>query len=251
LRLQVSELLREAIASGEYAPGDRLIERELCERYAVSRTVIREALRHLEAEELVTMVPNKGPEVARMSRHDIEDLYEVRAVMEALAGSLCALRSGPEVVEALVAAVNRIEEALTGGRMKEALAAKDDFYRALLDGADNGFVTTTLRGLHVRIQMLRNLSLSAPGRGVQTVAELREIVAAVEANDGPRAWDACCAHVRAAADVAFRQLDAQSLSAPDDGGPRGVDVVPMRVVERPGMTLRGLAGSPLPGGGER
>src|SRR3981189_1868278 len=83
LRDQALERLRDAIISGHFAPGTRLIERELCEQMGVSRTSIREVLRRLEAEQLIEVEPRRGPIVARLSRKQIEEIYDVRALLEA------------------------------------------------------------------------------------------------------------------------------------------------------------------------
>ena len=84
LRAQVEEVLRRAIAEGDLASGDRLVERTLCERFGVSRPLLREALRQLEAEHLVEAVPNRGIVVARPTIEDALQLYQVRAELEAL-----------------------------------------------------------------------------------------------------------------------------------------------------------------------
>jgi len=207
LRQQVIELLREAIASGAFAPGERLIERDLCQRYEVSRTVIREALRQVEADGLVTMVAHKGPEVTRVSRADVVALYEVRAALEALAGQLFADRASAAAKLELAAAIDNVEAAMTNGDLGDVLASKDAFYATLLAGAGNAIITTTLRTLYARIRMMRGLSLGAPGRRPQTLRELREVLSAVQAADGPRAWKACQDHVKAASAVVLQQLD--------------------------------------------
>lgn len=209
LRQQVSESLREAIASGVFAPGERLIERDLCQRYEVSRTVIREALRRVEADGLVTMVAHKGPEVTRVSRADVVALYEVRAALEALAGQLFAERASAAVKLELAEAIDNVEAAMTSGDLRDVLASKDAFYATLLAGAGNAIITTTLRTLYARTRLMRGMSLSAPGRGPQTLRELREVLSAVQAADGPRAWKACQAHVEAAAAAALNRLDQQ------------------------------------------
>src|SRR5687768_16541072 len=85
LRRQVIGLLRNAILTFEYEPGQRLVERDLCERFDVSRTVIREALRHLEAEGLIQIVPNRGPVVSAATPAEARDLYEVREALEPMA----------------------------------------------------------------------------------------------------------------------------------------------------------------------
>jgi DNA-binding GntR family transcriptional regulator len=87
LRHQVEHVLRQAIVSGRLAPGARLIERELCESLSVSRTSIREALRRLEAEKLVRIVPHKGPMVAVMTRQEASELYAIRGLLEGFAAA--------------------------------------------------------------------------------------------------------------------------------------------------------------------
>ena len=90
LRKEVARLLRTDILDGILAPGQRLIEGVLCERYGVSRTVIREALRQLESESLISVLPNKGPIVTVLTSKDIAAIYEVRRCLEGLAGELFA-----------------------------------------------------------------------------------------------------------------------------------------------------------------
>jgi len=88
LRRQVVDELRHSIISGRLRPGARLVERELIAMMGVSRTVIREALRQLESEGLVAMIPNKGPVVRELTLVEAKDLYSIRAVLEGLAARL-------------------------------------------------------------------------------------------------------------------------------------------------------------------
>ena len=93
LREKTVERLREALLNQFFAPGDRLIERELCELTGVSRTSVREALRLLESEGLIETIPNRGPIVASLSAEDAQYIYEVREALEGLAGRLFAERA--------------------------------------------------------------------------------------------------------------------------------------------------------------
>jgi DNA-binding GntR family transcriptional regulator len=208
LRKQIVELLRKAIVDFEFEPGERLVERKLCERFDVSRTVIREALRQLESEGLVTMVANRGPVVAQPSEAEAEALFEVRAVLEALAGRLFARRASAAQRAMLTQRLADVEMAFADGELSSVLPAKDSFYEALLDGADNPVIRTTLLTVHARVSLLRGLSLQAEGRASRTLDELRAIVQAAVAGDEKATWIACEAHVHAAADVAFAQLRA-------------------------------------------
>jgi DNA-binding GntR family transcriptional regulator len=206
LRKQIVELLRKAIVDFEFEPGERLVERKLCERFDVSRTVIREALRQLESEGLVAMVANRGPVVAQPTEEEAEALFEVRAVLEALAGRLFARRASAAQRATLTQRLADVEMAFADGELSSVLPAKDAFYEALLDGADNSVIRTTLLTVHARVSLLRGLSLQAEGRAPRTLDELRAIVQAAVAGDEQATWIACEAHVHAAADVAFAQL---------------------------------------------
>jgi DNA-binding GntR family transcriptional regulator len=216
LRQQVVELLRRAIVNFDYAAGERLVERKLCERFDVSRTVVREALRQLESEGLVAMVANRGPVVASVSESDAESLFEVRAVLEALAGRLFARRATPVQRAVLKQRLAAVESAFADGELTTVLPAKDAFYEALLDGADNEVIRTTLLTVHARVSLLRGLSLQAEGRAPQTLRELRAIVRAAVNGDEEAAWAACEAHVQAAAAVAFERLRAMPKGTAED-----------------------------------
>jgi DNA-binding GntR family transcriptional regulator len=204
--MQVVELLREAILAGEFEPGERLVEAPLCKRFGVSRTVVREAIRQLESEGLVTIVANRGPVVATLTAADARALYEVRAALEALAGSLFAQRACAEHRARLRAALAAVADAFEQRDMHVRLAAKDEFYDVLLDGAGNSIIKSTLRGIHARVQLLRGLSLQAPSRASESLSELAAIVDAVERHDAEGARAACEQHVNQAAAVAMAML---------------------------------------------
>jgi DNA-binding GntR family transcriptional regulator len=215
LRKQMEMLISEAIAVGEFKPGERLIERDLCERYEVSRTVIREALRHLEAQGLIEMVANRGPVVATVSAEEAVSLYEVRASLEALAARSFALRATPEDRKRIQAAIAGVQRHIYTADMVEQLTSKDQFYDALFEGAHNRTIGSLLRTLHARIRMLRSLSLGAPGRAEDTLAELQAIVDAMLDGDAENAARLAKQHVDNACAVVLRQLSG----LPDEHGP--------------------------------
>lgn len=207
LRTEVVNALRRAIVAQEFAPGERLVETVLCEKYSVSRTVVREALRQLESEGLVSMVANRGPEVATLSIHDAESLYEVRRALESLAGSLFAERASDEQCTELVARLGEVKVAVASGDPEKRLAAKDRYYDVLLDGTGNAEIARMLRSVNARTQLLRTLSLAAPGREPRTIAEITRITAAAAVNrDSEEARIACEEHVRNAAEAALAEM---------------------------------------------
>ncbi|GAA1985897.1 GntR family transcriptional regulator [Amycolatopsis minnesotensis] len=210
LRTQVLEALRQDVLAAEFEPGERLVEARLCARYEVSRTVVREVLRQLESEGLVTTVPNRGPVVTELTAADAEALFEVRGALEGLAGALFAERATAEQRERMGKVIRRYARTHRKAELAERLAMKDEFYDILIAGAANPVIDSTLRGIHARVQMLRGLSLRARGRGPETVRELTAIheAAAVTA-DAAAARAACEEHVRNAAATALRELAAQ------------------------------------------
>jgi DNA-binding GntR family transcriptional regulator len=206
LRKQVIELLRNAIITFEYAPGQRLVERDLCERFEVSRTVIREALRHLEAEGLVELVANRGPVVSVTTAESAKNLYEVREALESLAAKCCATRATPIQKKGLRRALARIEASYSKGVLADELHEKDEFYRILCEGAGNPVITSTLRSIWARVQVLRGLSLQTPGRTAESLVEIQKVVAAIEKGDSRAAAQSAADHVRHAGATALARL---------------------------------------------
>jgi len=213
VRQQTQEKLRQAILEGRFLPGQRLIERELCELTGVSRTSVREALRQLEAEGLVKIVPNKGAVVAEVTIEDAKHIYQVRAALEGLAGRLFALHASDDEVEQLAEAVERLASAYETGDIKQMLRAKSEFYHILLGGGGNPLVRSLLQSLHDRVNFLRITSLSVPGRPQASLAEVRRILEAIRARDPDKAWQACVEHVHNAEAEAIRALEARRRSS--------------------------------------
>lgn len=206
LRKQVIELLRSAIISFEYQPGQRLVERELCERFEVSRTVIREVLRHLEAEGIIALVPNRGPIVSITTPADAAALYEVRETLEALAAGCCAERATSSQKTKLRRSLAAVATAYRKGELLDELTAKDEFYRVLCEGAGNPVIGSMLRTVQARVQMLRGLSLKTLGRPEESLAELERVVDSIDKGDREAASRLAAEHVRNAGRVALQRL---------------------------------------------
>lgn len=208
LREQVAERLRLAIATGRFPAGARLIERELCEMMGVSRTSLREALRELQADGLITLQPNKGLSVSVITERTARSIYEVRAVLEGLAARLFARNATDAQVKALHESVNSLAEVYDNFSAEGFIAAKTRFYDILLEGGGNEVSADMLRRIHTRVSLLRVVSLSSAERAQQSIRELREFVDALEHRDEERAWRVCVAHVEAAAAAAMRSLSS-------------------------------------------
>lgn len=201
LRTQVLDVLRNAILTLRFAPGQRLIERELIDMTGVSRTTIREALRELAAEGLVRTVPQRGAVVVELSAEEAEELYDLREVLEGhLVRRFVERAPGDDVVR-LRRALTRLERTVaSGGDTAAVLAENNALYDVLLDGAGNSALRVGLSQLHGRVSLLRAGSLTSdPDRPARSVAEIRRIVEAVEERDADAAAAALTDHLRAAA----------------------------------------------------
>lgn len=203
LRQQVEEKVRNAITLGKFKPGQRLVERELCELLGVGRTSIREALRQLEAEGLVENTPHKGPQVRMISDEEARQLYSVRALLEGYAGREFAQRREPKMVSHLKETLDEMEMIAMSGDHRSLVEAKAKFYEVLLLGSGNPFVSEMLTSLHNRISLMRAKSLSRPGRIPASMKEIRTVYQAIADGDGDAAETACKFHVEAAWAAAF------------------------------------------------
>jgi len=207
LREQVISALRQAIMDFQLKPGQRLVERELIEQLGVSRTTIREALRELASEGLVTVVPQRGAMVSAPSLEEAIDLYEVRAALESLVVQHFVEHASDDEVQRLVTTVENL--AVVTARtddVKELLAVKDKFYAVLIAGAKSAALQQLLEGIQARVQVLRATSLSEAGRSSEAVTELRAIAAAIRDRNAGLASQLTAAHVRKASITALNSL---------------------------------------------
>lgn len=209
LREQVIGALRAAILDFRLAPGQRLVERELIEQLGVSRTTVREALRELTSEGLVTVVPQRGAVVAAPSLAEAEDLYEIRAVLESLLVERFVERASDEQIERMANAVEDFARATAGSRdIRVILDSKDGFYEAIIEGASSPALQSIVESLQARVRLLRATSMGEPGRAEEAAEELRRVVVAARQRKAAEAARACATHVRNAAKTALKQLRA-------------------------------------------
>jgi DNA-binding GntR family transcriptional regulator len=206
LRQQVVRVLREDIVNGRLDPGQRLIETVLCENYGVSRTVVREALRQLESERLITVLPNLGPIVTILTDSEIRAIYIVRATLEGLAGKLFAENASAQDRRALLKLKDRLDREYRKGYVESREAIKAEFYALLLKGAANEVLTEQLRAIHARIAMFRRFAFVNEARTEPSIRELEAIIdAAAKDRDPAAAWAACEHHMVISADLAIME----------------------------------------------
>jgi DNA-binding GntR family transcriptional regulator len=206
LRERAADILRQAIIDQRFPPGTHLREKELCSLLGVSRTSVREALRHLESERLIDTVPHRGPVVVTLTSKDARELYQVRAALEGLAGELFAANATDQQIAELRAIAARMAEAARDDPPDVTLEVVSEFYQVLFDGSQNKVCAHFIQSLNSRISMFRRMSIASRGRSVAMMDEIARIVAAAVARDAEALKRACIAHVEAAGTAAMSQL---------------------------------------------
>ncbi len=212
---QAVEKLRAAILTGFFKPGDRLIEMDLCARLGISRPSIREALRSLESEGLIEIIPNRGPLVPVLTWVQAEEIYRVRALLEGEAAALCAKRASPEQIEGMRQALADFERAVRNEDSARRLSATADFYRMMQEAAGNKLIDELLRRLLARINMLRAQSMSRAGRTKFSFKEMRAMFQAISKGDSRGARKAAEIHVKNASHAArlmFENVEQRTIA---------------------------------------
>jgi GntR family transcriptional regulator, trigonelline degradation regulator len=197
LRDMTTDQLRRAILTLHFKPGQHLVERDLCLELGVSRTSIREALRHLEAEGFIERQATRGVIVASVDRDEARQIYEVRLAIEPEMAKHFAERASDADIADLEAAAQRIGRASRSRRPADAALAYDTFYDAIMRGAQNEVARRLLQTLRGRMAWLRAVtSLRAPdARRDDTISLVQEIVGAAKARDGALMAERCRAFV--------------------------------------------------------
>lgn len=200
-------ILLEDIRKGVLLPGARLRETDLANQMGISRTPVREAIRLLEADGLVTHLPRQGATLRRLDYAEVIELYEMRVVLEATAARLAA-RAASDLEIAELLALNADLAASPPGPQAQDLNRQ--FHRTLIDAARNRFLVKAMRGLQKTLLILGPTTLGNPERALNAVAEHSAIADAIAARDGLAAESAMRAHIEAAMSVRIRLMRTRS-----------------------------------------
>jgi DNA-binding GntR family transcriptional regulator len=206
---EVVDKLKHAILSGMFLPGNRLVEAQLCNSLGVSRQSLREALRSLQAERLIEIVPNRGPQIPVLSWAEAEQIYEVREMLEPEAAARCAKQIPDAEIEALSECLEAFPRAFRANDPLEQVRIASQFSTVILRNCGNKIIEQIQEGLLARINMLRARSMSLPGRAKESFAEIQTIYAAIKNRDANEARKRAKRHVvnaRAAAKASFERL---------------------------------------------
>lgn len=212
LRELVLEAIREAIINGKLKPRERLMEIQLAEELGVSRTPIREALRKLELEGFIVMVPRKGAYVADISFKDIADVFEIRAALEGLAAALAAERITDEELEELERNLVEKAEAIANNDLEKLVEVDTRFHELIYQASRNDRLTFIVNNLREQIQRFRATSLSFPGRMKKSLDEHRNLVDAIQSRDTMAARQLAEEHIENAENSMIESIKNEGLS---------------------------------------
>jgi DNA-binding GntR family transcriptional regulator len=193
----VSEQIRGRILDGTLKPGERLVEDRLSAELGVSRVPVREALRGLSVEGLVTLLPRRGATVVEITPETVAELVEVRALLEGLNAKLAAQRHDPEIVRALEDTLARGNAASKDGTPEELARLNAEFHERLAEASRNAVLSDVMRGLRERTSIAFAINGRARARG--DWEEHAGILAAVIAGDAELAALLATRHVHNAA----------------------------------------------------
>jgi DNA-binding GntR family transcriptional regulator len=210
---EMTDRLRLLIVEGELAPGAKVPERALCERFGVSRTPLREALKVLANEGLVDLLPNRGAQVSRLTLAALEEAFPVMGALEALAGELASAN----ITDAEIAAIRQWHTVMVShyraGNLKAYFSANQAIHEAILEAARNPTLIVLYRGLAGRVRRARYMANMSPRRWTQAVEEHEEILEALGARDGRRLGKILKKHLANKFETVKEALAAQGAGA--------------------------------------
>lgn len=196
LRNKVFKYIKTQIITGQYNPGESLVESKLAEELGVSRTPIREAIRLLELEGLVETIPNKGAVVLGISPKDVEDIYAIRQLIEGLAARWAAERITTNELKELHKILDLMEFYASRQDLEEMANLDNKFHQLIFEASGSKILNLTLSNLHQYVQLARMESLKVPRRAEHTLQEHRCILESFIEKNPEKAEKALARHVR-------------------------------------------------------
>ena len=207
LREVVYETLREAIRNGALTPGERLMEIQLAEELGVSRTPVREAIRKLELERFVVMLPRRGTYVANLSLKDINEVFEIRAALDGLAAGLAAERITEEELEQMERLLVEIADCIEQHNNQKIVEADEAFHDILYRASRNERLVGIICNLREQFARFRSVSIKYPGRLQNTLEEHRQLVEAIAQRNPEAAQQKAREHIENAEQTLLLEME--------------------------------------------
>jgi DNA-binding GntR family transcriptional regulator len=202
----VYDYLYNAIRTGDIKPGQTLTERGLAEKLNVSRTPIREAIRRLEEQGLVTHVPHRGVKVITLSVEKVAQLYEVRELLEGLAARNLARMHTAEMIAELNSFIELAQKEAAVNNVKEMAEINSRFHLALARLSQNIYLEAIMNMLQTQIGLIMSTSLSHTGRPLENIEEHKMIIRAIQSGDEDWAENTAKYHVRKSKENALKKI---------------------------------------------
>ncbi|MEP3232921.1 MAG: GntR family transcriptional regulator [Hyphomicrobiales bacterium] len=184
LHIELLDRLRALIVDGSLQPGTKIPERELCERYHVSRTPMREALKVLAVDGLVWLEPNRGAWVSKITIEDLQEVFPVMGALEALSGELACERITDDEIAAIRAIHDQMIEHYEARDLTQYFQSNQAIHEAILSAARNSELTTMYKSLAARVRRARYLANMTDERWASAVEEHEQILKALQKRQG-------------------------------------------------------------------
>lgn len=213
LRDVVFNTLRQAILTGELKPGERLMEIHLADKLGVSRTPVREAIRRLELEGLVTMIPRRGAEVAQITEKSMSDVLEVRRALDALCAELACDRITPEELESLKKACDHFEQCIATGDAKKIAQADVALHDIIVRATGNQRLIQLVNNLSEQMYRYRFEYIKDSSQHENLVKEHRIIYQSIVDKEKETAAAAARTHIDNQKKAIMRQIRLERKKA--------------------------------------
>jgi len=213
LHLELAPLLRDMITNGELKAGEKIHEPNLCERFGVSRTPLREALKLLAAEGLVQITVNRGAIVAKITPEEIDELFPIMGMFEALAGELAATRMSKKDLARLRNLHNTMLAHYRAGEWAPYIKLNREIHEAIFAAAGNDSLTTMYNSVMVRIHAVRYTTRKSQRRWDEAVSDHVRLMEAFESRDSKLAGQILREHLQHKAEMVRESFQAEGAAA--------------------------------------
>ncbi len=191
----VFDTIREAILNGKYKENDLLKENALATELGVSRTPVREALKQLELEGLVLLIPNKGASVIGFSKKDVKDIYEMRALLEGLCVKKAIENINDDIINELFEILDLNSYYLSKGKMDAILELDNKYHQVIYKAANSRMISQTLSDFHHYLERMRKTTLNDIERAQKSYIEHQKIANAIKERNVEEAQRLAIEHI--------------------------------------------------------
>ena len=195
LRENIADILRKRIIYQELEPGQKIVEQDLAKEFKTSRAPIREALRQLELEGLVNIIPNKGAYVTGISDKDVHDIYMIRSMLEGLCVRWATEHITQEQLEELDEIILLSEYHMDKGHSDQLTELDGRFHQILYEASKSRILDHVLSDFHKYVQLARRTSVKTEERAIKSIGEHNEILNAIKAKDAEKAGNLATIHI--------------------------------------------------------